>query len=68
MVCEELQAESYGFYVLGSLAGAELAELQAHLEAKCARCQAEFAMARNFGMGLLWPRRPWNRVPHCAGV
>ncbi len=58
MVCEELQSESYGFYVLGSLAGAELAELQAHLAAKCARCQLELAVARNlwYGVGLAAPR------------
>ncbi len=58
MECNELQAESYGFYVLGALAGAELAELQAHLEAKCARCQSELAVARSvwYGVALAAPQ------------
>ena len=52
MTCQGLPTEYYGFYALGSLTGAELAELQDHLNADCTRCRQELRLARGIWQGV----------------
>ena len=64
MVCEGLPAESYGFYILGSLTGTELVELQSHLDRNCVRCRSELAMAASiwYGVALAAPQMEPRRA------
>jgi hypothetical protein len=59
MRCAGLPEENYGFYVLGTLSGAERAELDEHLFAGCETCSAEIARCHGlwFSVGQATPER-----------
>ena len=46
MYCDGLPADNYSCYILGTLAGPELAELDSHLERGCTRCKSELVSTR----------------------
>jgi len=59
MRCPGLPEENYGFYVLGTLSGAERAELDEHLRAGCETCIAEIARCHGlwYSVGQATPER-----------